>query len=193
MSGLSDYLKKRLENSTLLIIVFSAIIIISVIAGGILGVPDALKEIFSDYTVNLYCRMLSPESSAIKFSALRTFNAIIIFIPAFLLSFTSVTLYFNSIIVFYRSYALGVTFKIFISTVGVSGFPIFLFTVFLQSLFVTAAIVLFTVLSLYDRNNKTCKTQENILKNLILSLILAIIGTIAEFILITCIFRSVIF
>ena len=182
-----DNLKKN-KN----IVVFSvAIIILGFILGVVLSIGEDLECLYRDHLSNYLIKVFSKECSPFKLLFERLFNCFLILLLVAVLSLNKYTFYLNFILLFYRAFILGLAGKIFISGALVSGFLTFVFLIFIQATFLCLSIIVFLAL-IYGKHDCNFKKFVIIsIKILLISLLIAEIGAVLEFIFIVFMFRPI--
>lgn len=189
MSTILLNIKQEVNKSQKVFVAGSVVFILGVILGLFLPSSQTVNDIFGDLAKNYFNSVFSVDASPIKnlFSRILT-NALLIILVA-LFSLTVYTYFINFIIILYRGFILGLVFVVFIINLGFSGIITYLFLILANNIIVTIAIILFITL-IYD--SLICKTSNFtavLIKNAIYSFIVSLIGSVLEFLLLTCLIR----
>ena len=189
MSTILLNIKQEVNKSQKVFVAGSVVFILGVILGLFLPSSQTVNDIFGDLAKNYFNSVFSVDASPIKnlFSRILT-NALLIILVA-LFSLTVYTYFINFIIILYRGFILGLVFVVFIINLGFSGIITYLFLILANNIIVTIAIILFITL-IYD--SLICKTSNYtavLIKNAIYSFIVSLIGSVLEFLLLTCLIR----
>lgn len=177
---------KRSKN----IVIFALIIFgVGLVLGIFLSVSEEIFDIHKSHLFLYYDKIFCSEKLGLSLLFKRIINSILLLLLVALFSLNKYTFYLNFVVLFYRAFILGVACKLFISELLILGAIVFIFLILVQAVFISFAIIVFMAI-IYNRNDKVDNCLLNlIIKSYIISLIIAGIGCIIEFIFIITLFR----
>lgn len=189
MKNLINEIIFNLKRAQVIVIIGILVFILGVILGVFVALPEEIFEIHNAKLYEYYSQIFSLDKFGISFLIKRIFNSFLILLLVFLLSLNKYTYYLNFLILFYRGFVLGFAGKLFITKIFVTGAIMFTFLIVIQALFLALAIIIFMSI-IYLKNYKIddC-TLKLMLKSLLISFIVAVIGATLEFIFIITLFR----
>ena len=189
MKSIVDKIIKNINANPFILIVNGFVFVLALLLGGFLGVNDSSISIFTDSVCNYYISVLALDSSLILFFIKRIINIALFFIPIALLCLNRYSFFITFVFVGYRGFILGISFKVILTAFSFNGFVIWLFLIFIQNIILTFAIVIF-LSNVYSGVYCDCKfNSKKFIRYLIISLIIAVVGAILEFLLLICVFR----
>ena len=189
MKEIFSEIKIAIKSSLVILIIGVVVFLLGVVLGLTISLPSDVSDIFAYGFINYFANVYNVDFS--PFSALfsNVFSLLLVIFIVCLLSLNKFTIYLNFLILFYHAYLLGLTLKIFILTASVLGVILFLFLIFIKSIFILLAILL-TMILFYS--NK-CINKNTFYKIFLLSACVAVLGAIIEFLFIVTLFRPLCF
>lgn len=178
------------RNSTLFIV-----LLITFFLGILFGffiTLDNFNDFFIENVISFYNLALAKNNSPIKYLFLNLIYNLLLFVIIFVVSLNKFTYFFNFCILFLKGFSLIFGFRCFFITFGFGGVFLFLLLLAIDVLISSLAIIIYLV-NTYKRVVSGCCNNNYLLKSLLLSLVISIIGTLIEFIFLVFIFRPFIF
>ena len=189
MKSIVDKIIKNINANPFVLMVNGFVFIVALFLGGFLGVNESSVSIFTDSVCNYYISVLALDSSLILFFIKRIVNIALFFLPIALLCLNRYSFFITFVFVGYRGFILGISFKVILTAFSFNGFVVWLFLIFIQNLVVTFAIVVFLSNIFSDVYCDVKLNNKKFNRYLIISLLIALVGAIIEFLLLICIFR----
>ena len=189
MKILINEIISNLKRSQIIVIIGVTVFILGIFLGVFITLLEEVFEIHNTFLFEYYNQILLLDAFGVSFLIKRIFNSFLILLLVFLLSLNKYTFYLNFVVLFYRAFVLGLAGKLFITKILITGAIMFTFLIVIQALFLSLAIIIYMAI-IYLKNNKIddC-TLKLMIKSFIISLIVAVVGAIVEFIFIITLFR----
>lgn len=187
MKIIFDEILNNFKKNTWIFYLSIIILVIGFIMGLFLALSNEVESAYNGFILNYFNTILKQDTSNVSFLFKRIMSAILLLALVLLLSLNSVLFYLNFVILLYRAYILGLTAKLFVFGLGFNGVVFYLFLILTQSLLTSVSIIVY-LLNAYS-SLKCKKSISFYLKCLILSILIATIGAIIEFVLLLVVFR----
>lgn len=178
-----------LKKSKNLVIISLILFAVGFILGVFLTINEEIFEIHKSHLFSYYSKIFCNEKLGVKILFTRIINSALILLLVALLSLNKYTFYLIFVVLFYRAFILGLACKLFIAELLVLGAITFAFLVLIQAVFITISIIVFITLT-FNKIEKIDNCAINlVVKSYLISLIIAVLGCLIEFLFILTLFR----
>ncbi len=181
--------KIKTIKSSFKLIIFFAMCYVFGIALGLFFKNDCYNPGIYNAVSNYYIIIFDICSSVLSIFFKRILTCLGVFAIVFLLGLNNISVYLASIIFFYKGLILGSVASVFFCNFGISGIIVYIFLVVIQSVIITAGMILIAVLNAYVSDLPfKCKTKI-LIENFILCFIVCVAGALYELLFLTFVLR----
>ena len=178
-----------LKKSKNLVIISLILFFVGFVLGVFLTINEEIFEIHKSHLFSYYTKIFCEEKLGVKILFTRIINSALILLLVALLSLNRYTFYLIFVVLFYRAFILGLACKLFITELLVLGAITFAFLVLIQAIFITISIIVYVTLT-FNKIEKIDNCALNlVIKSYIISLVIAVLGCVIEFVFILTLFR----
>lgn len=188
MLSIINFIKKNIIKNKVLFYVGVFIYALGIVLGFVFR-KGGFIAYYENNVLKFYESFLNPNKSVFNFLFLNVINVVLIYLVVALFSLNNLTLFLNYLLIFYKGYVLSISLTILLLAFSLNGFFIFLFLVFILNV-ITAFSILILMVNLNGNINfkDNCK-KSYFVKNLIISLSIAIFGCAISFFFYVAIIR----
>ena len=189
MKNLVCEIFSNIKRSKNIVIISLVVFLVGFLLGLIITVNDEIFVIHKSHLFLYYEKIFSNEKLGLSLLISRIINSLFILVFVGVFSLNKYTFYLNFLVLFYRAFILAIIGKIFILELLVLGAILYVFLILVQAIFISIAIIVFMAI-IYNKNGiiNNCFFSL-IIKAYLISAVIAIIGSIIEFLLIIMLFR----
>ena len=185
-----SFLKNSLIKNKI-IVILSVVVCAAGFISGIFFNTYLEKTLLGKNIVDFYVDALMVGGNVGGWFFLRLFSDLVLSVIFLGCSFISALIIVDWLFLFYKCYVAGLAACVFIMRLGLSGFMLFLFCVFLGDVIVTAALLLFSVVAGFSDKNGCKKPQKQKLGLFLLCFCVCLLGELVQLIILFCYLRPV--
>lgn len=179
----------RIIKSSFRLIIFFGLCYASGILLGLFFKNDCYNPGIYNSVTDYYVCIFDVSTSVLSIFFKRILTCLVVFTIVFMLGLNRFSVYFASVIFFYKGLILGSVATLFFCNFGFSGLIIYIFMIAVQNVITTAGIALAAVFNSYISDLPFKCKKKLLIENFVLCFIACIAGALYELLFLTFVLR----